>query len=1054
MALLHSRQLNPRLTGSFTLSGSLVGDTNTTASFGKVLGDGSQLSGITTTFDGNRRILNTKLPTMFSSSFVPGTTGSIGDFLDAVFYPNTAPNFSSSLFTIDEFVDADSTVGTVTTTDAEHTAGELTFATQSGYSDNFFTIHSGSGLIKTNTSSTASMNTVNRGDGNLAHPFLAKVTDVAGLSTSATIFIRVTPNTAPIFRTTSVSGAQITAQTGSVNENTTNGTTVLTFFVTDTESDTISIAPLSQSAHNHFSLSTSNVSGGKQLVLTTATSSFDFDNKSQYKLFVSASDSHHGNTSGSYLTTLPIEVNVTQNQAPTMASQTFTINESSGSNDNNNGLGANTNSLTTVGTVTTNDNEGDTVTFTGITLTSGSGGSNANQSNPSNDPFQITSAGVIQLKAGQFLNSDIFSSYKYSATYKDNFNAASSSGTLTINISDDPAPTLTANNNDTKDGQPLFYVIESRTNGADVKIGTNGRTGTQADFNSDETVRFTFTGSEHLAVVYNNGKVNVGTDISGSNFTFDNNSFLTGSVTASNAFGTSTSLPFQVKVTENTGPVPSFSNTAANINTNGARPSNTITTISFSDAEGNDLQHDTFVFTDPSGQLTTVKSGQTYLVQPTQNLSGSNYAMTASIKDVRGFRTGSATHDVTITTSPLGTLTTNGTFYLIESAVSGALVRTNPNGFSGTQGDLGVTYSPQHNSAAVQSFSIFESNNSTAHQFLTASSAGALSIKSNISQSAFTSGTTLTGSAVFSDQYDNVGSGSFTVNIRTNNAPSITLSPSSQTLSTEQVTSGSFICSASFSDTESDSINYNSFTFTGTHASLFSSERVGDAVLVTANTDISASKANYTFTANVKDEHGFNTGQATHTLTVTPMVYFYKQTQGVQTMSSANAIAVLGDSGGDDVGVTTNSPIDNFKSGSIGSGSFATSGGQTTLVASQSAADLGGNTLRNFGSINLSGNSGNGHSWMILFPSSSAIGGKPHSMATSLGGSTANEYVIYNDNSIADAVETAGIHYFSVNSPIRGVSRFGMLHGVGANTETNQFYHLVPSSGSAPSSEL
>ena len=1047
MALLHSRQLNPRLTGSFTLSGSLVGDGTTTGSFGKVLGDGSQLSGITTTFDGNRRILNTKLPTMFSSSFVPGTTGSIGDFLDAVFYPNTAPAFSSSLFTIEEFVDADSTVGTVTTSDAEHTAGELTFATQSGYSDNFFTIHSGSGLIKTNTSSTASMNTVNRGDGELAHPFLTKVTDVAGLSTSATIFIRVTPNTAPIFRTTSVSGAQITSQTGSVNENTTNGTTVLTFFVTDSESDTLSIAPLSQSAHNHFSLSTSNVSGGKQLVLTTATASFDFDNKSQYKLFVSSSDSHHGNTSGSYLTTLPIEVNVTANQAPTMASQTFTINESSGSNDNNNGLGAGTNSLTTVGSVTTNDNEGDTVTFTGITLTSGSGGSNANQSNPSNDPFQITSAGVIQLKAGQFLNSDIFSSYKYTATYKDNFNAASSSGTLTVNISADPAPNLTKNSSN-------FYIIESAVSGALVRTNSNGRSGTQADFNADETVFFQVNPTSDFSINSSSGLLSMISIVSESIYTNNTGNQMSGSVTASNAFGTSASTTFSVNVAINNAPTPSFSNTSANINTNGARPSNTITTISFSDTESDTLDHNTFTFTNPSGQLNSVKSGDTYLIQPNQNLSGSSYAMTASIKDTHGFRTGTTTHDITIASAPLGTLTTNGTFYLIESAVSGALIRTNSNGFSGTQGDLGVTYSPQYNSAAVQSFSIFESNNTTAHQFLTASSAGALSIKSNISQSAFTSGTSLTGSAVFSDQFGNTGSGSITINIRTNNAPSVTLTPSSQTLSTEQVTSGSFICSASFSDTESDSINYNSFTFTGTHASLFSSERVGNAVLVTANTDISASKSNYTFTANIKDEHGFNTGQATHTLTVTPMVYFYKQTQGVQTMSSANAIAVLGDAGGDDIGVTTNSPIDNFKSGSIGSGSFATSGGQTTLVASQSAADLGGSTLRNFGSINLSGNGGNGHSWMILFPSSSAIGGKPNSMATSLGGSTADEYVIYNDNSIADAVETAGIHYFSVNSPIRGVSRFGMLHGVGANTETNQFYHLVPSSGSAPSSEL
>ena len=34
MALLHSRQLNPRLTGSFTLSGSLSGDSASTGSFG------------------------------------------------------------------------------------------------------------------------------------------------------------------------------------------------------------------------------------------------------------------------------------------------------------------------------------------------------------------------------------------------------------------------------------------------------------------------------------------------------------------------------------------------------------------------------------------------------------------------------------------------------------------------------------------------------------------------------------------------------------------------------------------------------------------------------------------------------------------------------------------------------------------------------------------------------------------------------------------------------------------------------------------------------------
>ena len=361
-------------------------------------------------YNGNRRVLNTNLRGLFSASFNPGTSGSVQNFLDAVFYPNTPPSVSSSNFIIDEFVDSGSQVGTITATDAEALSSEVSFATQSSYSADFFKIHSGSGLITTNTSTSASFNTVNRGDGQLAHPFLVEVSDTITTAT-ATIFIRVTPNTAPNFRTTSTSGAIITSQTGSVNENTTNGTTVLTFFVTDEEDDTITISPLSQSAANRFSLATSNVSGGKRLVITTNTGSFDFETIEKHHLFVSASDQHHGNTSGSYLTTLPIVVNVTDNNAPTMASQVFTINESSGSHTQH-GLGTSTNSLTTVGTITTNDTEGDTVTFTALTLTSGSGGSNANQSNPSNNPFQVASNGTLQLKAGQYLNSDIFNQYK------------------------------------------------------------------------------------------------------------------------------------------------------------------------------------------------------------------------------------------------------------------------------------------------------------------------------------------------------------------------------------------------------------------------------------------------------------------------------------------------------------------------------------------------------------------------------------------------------------------------------------------------------------------
>ena len=42
---------------------------------------------------------------------------------------------------------------------------------------------------------------------------------------------------------------------------------------------------------------------------------------------------------------------------------------------------------------------------------------------------------------------------------------------------------------------------------------------------------------------------------------------------------------------------------------------NNLSTITFSDTEGDTLNHNTFTFTDPSGQLTTVKSGDSYFVR-------------------------------------------------------------------------------------------------------------------------------------------------------------------------------------------------------------------------------------------------------------------------------------------------------------------------------------------------------------------------------------------------------------------------------------------------------
>ena len=1019
------------------------------------------------TYDGNRRVLNTDLGDLFDNNFNPGTSGSVIDFLNAVFYPNTPPSISGSEFDLNEFEVSGSTVGTITATDAEALSTEISFAAQSGYSDNFFKIHSGSGVISLNTMSTASMNTTERpSDSAQAHPFLVQVSD--NITTSqATIFIRVIPNTAPKFRTSSVGGTVINANTGSVNENTTNGTTVLTMFVTDDESDSITLSPLSQSANNHFSSSFSDISGGKQLLIKTNTGSFDFESITSYNLAISASDQHFGSTesSSAYITTLPILINVTNNQAPTMASQVFTMNERSGSFPDI-GLGSSTNSVTTVGTVTTNDNEGDTVTFTTLTLASGSGGGNTGQSDPSNNPFQITSAGVLQLKAGQFLNADTFDSYQYQATYKDNFNDASSSGVITINITDDVTPSITTNVSGNS-----FHIIESALSGSSIRVNSNGRTGTVADVNSNQSVLFAITPSGSLPSktkdtgslgISSTGNLSVGFDVSSSLYNFDDGNVISGSVTVTNAFGTSNSANIAVSMSINNAPTPSFSNTSANLNTNGARPSNTLTTISFSDTESDSLEHDTFVFTDPSGQLNALKDGNNYLIRATTNLSGStDYEMTASIKDEHGFRTGTEKHDITIAMAPVGTLTTNGSFFIIESALSGSNIVTNSNGRTGTQADVGATYSPQYNSAAAQYFEVNEADKTTPHQFITSSNAGGLSIKSNISGSGRVSGQTLTGSVEFQDQFGNIGSGSISVSIVTNNAPSISFTPSSVTLAAENAISGSFVTSASFSDTESDSMEFDTFSLTGTHSDLFSSHRVGNSVLIRTNTDLSASS--YSFSAHINDEHGFNAATSSLSITVTPMIYFYKNTNVlVLDGSESTAITQLGDSGGDDAGITSGSFMGHLKIGKIGDSTITnTDGKQMLLIASQSVNHLassgsGHSTIRQFGNINLSGNSDNGHQFILLYPSSSQVFQKPASLRAGLGGSTAKEFTVFNDNASSDQAVTAGLHYFSTDAGVKvfGNDRWGMIFALDASTNPTQYYHLLSSSGSAPSSEV
>ena len=93
---------------------------------------------------------------------------------------------------------------------------------------------------------------------------------------------------------------------------------------------------------------------------------------------------------------------------------------------------------------------------------------------------------------------------------------------------------------------------------------------------------------------------------------------------------------------------------------------------------------------------------------------------------------------------------------------------------------------------------------------------------------------------------------------------------------------------------------------------------------------------------------------------------------------------------------------------------------------------------------------------MVLYPSSSQVFQKPSSLRAGLGGSTAGEFTVFNDNSSSDQAVTAGLHYFSTDSGVKvfGNDRWGMIFALDASTNPTQFYHLLSSSGSAPSSEV
>ena len=585
-------------------------------------------------FDGNRTVSNTDLPSgVYNNNF--GTSGSVQDFISSVFFPNTAPTINSTQFTIAEFLTSGSTVGTLSATDAE--GQSITFTTQSAYSDDKVKVSTAGVITLTETATSESFNTTISGSIH-AHEVEVKATDTFNSSTDKTIHIIVTPNEAPKFREGSTGGNVITNVTASLNENSSNGTLVKRVFFTDAESDTITIDSSSISPADHFSITKYST----YVDITQNTGSLDYETYPTYTFSISASDEHYqAGQDNDAIVTLPISVSVSDNAHPTINNQTL----SSISENSSNGA--------TVGSISATDVDSDTITFSNFELhkleldnsnvSSGSYGGTSQTTDPHENPFQMTSAGLVTRKTGVLINSDLINEYQYRVIVKDNFNTASNEGIVTIPISDDTPASISTNG--------TFRIVESAVSGALIRTNANGFSGTQADLSSNQSGTFTNSSNPAIAVNSSNGNLSLAVDLSGS--VTQSGDTIVSNITFTNTFGTTTVQSVTANVVTNSSPTISFTNQTANFETDNALNGVTMVSMSVSDTEG-DTPFSASLSGTGASSLNLVYSNSdssSIGIHANGNLSAGTYTYNVKVTDSYGESTTYSDRTITVATS-------------------------------------------------------------------------------------------------------------------------------------------------------------------------------------------------------------------------------------------------------------------------------------------------------------------------------------------------------------------------------------------------------------------
>ena len=996
-----------------------------------------QSSGSSIPFNGDRIVSQEKLPTMFTSSFNPGTSGSVVDFLNAIFYPNTEPSITSGNQTISEFSASGASIFTIEATDPE--GQSLTFGTSSGYTDDLVRVSSVGVVTLNATATSASFNTDLVG-GSHGHTFTAKVEDTFGAEVTKDITIFVTPNAAPQFRETSVVGNVITNVTSNLNENSADGTLVKRVFFTDAEGDVITIDSSSISpagGSTHFTITKYST----YVDIEQNTGSLDYETYPTYTFSLSASDEHYQNSDDpDSIVTLPVSISIVDNVHPTINNQTLSsINENS-----SNGA--------TVGTISSADSEGDAITFSqfilykleldNVNVSSGSYGGTSQATDPHENPFNMDSSGNVTRKNGIFLNSDLINEYQYTVRVRDSFNTASNEAIVTIPIDDDTPATLT----DNWSAGP--YIKESENSGSTIRTTDYGAT--VADYGSNQSG--TFSSSNPSIAIASNGNLSLAANLSGS--ATSSGDTIDSTITFTNTFGTTTTDALSVNVIANVAPTISFTNQSANFNTNLGTSGRTMVSMSVSDTESDTPFSASLSGSDLELVYSNADSSSIGLHLTTDS-TAREYFYSVTITDQFGKSRTYSDRSFTVAQADTGTLGGDTTSYIIESAVSGALIRESSNGRTGNQSQLTVSYSPSYGSPSVASFT------SSLDETIAINSSGQLSLLVDLSGSATSSGDTITPTITFQDQYGNLGSGSITINVATNQSPSATFTNQSANFETDLATSGTTMVSMSISDDESDTPF--SASISGSNLELVYSSADSSSVGIHATSNLTA--RTHTYSVTVFDQFGKSRTYSNRTFAIAQsadygQVYLYDVGND---NSGNNFNLALGIQSEDGSTPPVASPYSNsgfvdaiINDGRLGSGSFTYEFGSTKTVTSlaSGSGDNLHNVLRGMGSSGNITRSGT-NAFVVIFPSGSDMGGIPTSTTDSYGGSNTGRYVLEvgTDGSTIDGtntIESSDINQFDLATSYLGFSTWFMVgpsNGVSSASSINLGLNAESGSG-------